>query len=149
MNLTRKDISQIPDNVRLKGRAKFDAPDTLSLEDGRIIKADAIVIATGASPHVPEAFANLGHAVLTNDSIFDLQDLPASLAVIGSGAIGLELAQAMARLGVTVTLFDEGSRLGGVRCNMVHAALEAAIREDVTVVLGVKLKPKQVGKGAL
>lgn len=147
VNLTRKDIDQIPDNVRLKGRAKFDAPDTLSLEDGRIIKAGAIVIATGASPHVPEAFANLGDAVLTNESIFDLQDLPASLAVIGSGAIGLELAQAMARLGVKVTLFDEGSRLGGVRCNKVHAALEAAMREDVTVVLDVKLKPERVDKG--
>lgn len=147
VQLTRRDIGQIADGVRIKGRAKFVAPDTLSLDDGRVIKAGAVVIATGASPHLPEDFANLGDGILTNETIFDLDDLPASLAVIGSGAIGLELAQAMARLGVKVTLFDEGSRLGGVRCAKVHAALAAAMREDFTIVLGVNLKPKRVAKG--
>ena len=147
VRLTRQDIDKLPDEVRIRGKAKFVSPDTLAIDDGRTVKAGAIVIATGASPHVPEAYRKLGKNVLTNETIFDLDDLPASLAVVGSGAIGLELAQAMARLGVEVTIFDEGHRLGGVRCDKVHAALASAIGEELTVRLGIKLEPSEAPDG--
>ena len=96
--LTRESIEKIPDGVRLEGRAKFAGPKRLELDDGRMIDARAIVIATGSSPSIPDEYAHLGDRLLTNDNIFELEDLPARLAVIGSGPIGLELAQAMARL---------------------------------------------------
>ena len=76
-----------------------------------------------------------------------MQDLPNSLAVMGSSSIGLELAQAMARLGVEVTLFDNGNRLGGVRCDKVHAALKAAIEDDLCLFLNVELKPSAADAG--
>ena len=144
---TQDDIEKIPEEIRICGRASFISPDELALDDGRTIRAGAIVIATGASPHVPEAYAELGSDILTNETIFDLEDLPTSLAVIGSGAIGLELAQAMARLGVDVTIFDEGHRLGGVRCDKVHVALASAIGEELSVRLGVKLQPGLASDG--
>ena len=147
VRLTQESIDEIPDGVRQRGLAKFMDPRTLSLDDGRMIEAGSIVIATGSSPSVPEAFAKLGNRILTNETIFDLEDLPNTLAVIGSGSIGLELAQALARLGVEVTLFDNGDRLGGIRCDKVHAALKTAIEDDLRLVLNVKLKPSAVDAG--
>ena len=147
VKLTQDSFDEIPDGIRLRGLAKFVDHGTLSLDDGRMIEAGSVVIATGSSPSVPDAFAKLGNRILTNDTIFDLEDLPNSLAVIGSGSIGLELAQAMARLGVEVTLFDNGDRLGGVRCDKVHAALKTAIEDDLRLVLNVELKPSAADAG--
>ena len=147
VRLTQESMEKIPDGIRLHGLAKFLDAGTLSLDDGRKIEAGSIVIATGSLPSVPEAFAKLGNRILTNETIFDLEELPNSLAVIGSGAIGLELAQAMARLGVEVTLFDNGNRLGGVRCDKVHGALKTAIEHDLRLVFNVEPKPSAVDAG--
>ncbi len=145
--LTRDNIADIPEGVRLTGRAKFLAPDCLGLDDGRRIEADSIVIATGSAPFVPGEFSGLGNRLLTNENVFDLEDLPDRLAVIGAGPIGLELAQAMARLGVEVSLFDRGDRLGGVRCDRVHGALKAIIEEDMALRLAVELKVERKDGG--
>ena len=145
--LTREGIDDIPADIRLSGRAKFTAPNRLELDDGRLIEARSIVIATGSAPFVPGAFAGLGKRLLTNESIFELTDLPARLAVIGSGAIGLELAQSMARLGVDVTLFDRGDRLGGIRCDKVHAAVKGMIEADLSLQLGVELEASAADDG--
>jgi dihydrolipoamide dehydrogenase len=145
--LTREGIEDIPDVVRLKARAKFAAPGRLILDDGRHIEARSIVIATGSAPFVPDQFAQLGDRVLTNESLFELQDLPGRLAVIGSGPLGLELAQAMARLGADVTLFDQGRRLAGIRCDKVHGALKKIIQEDLSLKMGVELNASAVDDG--
>ena len=50
--------------------------------------------------------------LLVNDDVFDWDTLPASLAVVGTGVIGLELAQALHRLGVRVRLYGRGGRVG-------------------------------------
>ena len=145
--LTRESIADIPVDVRLTGRARFTAPDRLELDDGRTIDARAIVIATGSAPSIPDGYSNLGDRLLTNDNIFELEELPARLAVIGSGPIGLELAQAMARLGVKVSLFDRGDRLGGIRCDRVHAALRSAIEADMDLHLGVDVEADSKADG--
>ena len=140
--LTREGIEDIPADIRLTGKAGFLAPNRLALDDGRVIEARSIVIATGSAPFIPDQFAGLGQRLLTNESIFELEDLPDRLAVVGSGAIGLELAQAMARLDVDVTLFDHGEQLGGIRCPKVHDALKTIIEGDLTLQLGVELEVK-------
>lgn len=145
--LTRESIAEIPARVRLRGKAKFIAPNCLELDDGRQIEARRIVIATGSAPFVPDQFAGLGKRLLTNENIFDLEDLPSRLAVIGSGPIGLELAQAMARLGVDVTLFDQGDRLGGIRCDKVHAALKSIIEKDLNLKMDVNLEVSTTEEG--
>ena len=144
--LTREGISEIPEHIRVQGKAKFVSSQCLELDDGRRIEAGSIVIATGSAPFLPDEFADLGKRLLTNENIFDLEDLPERLAVIGSGPIGLELAQAMGRLGVEVTLFDRGERLGGIRCDRVHAALKGIIEEDLTLILGVELETEAEDK---
>ena len=66
------------------------------------------MIATGSRPGVPKEFEKLGDIVLTNETIFELRSLPRSIAVVGAGPLGLEFAHALARLGVEVTMFDQG-----------------------------------------
>lgn len=78
------------------------------------IHAGAVVIATGSRPLVPEAWRAFGDRILTSDEIFELEDLPAAVAVIGLGVIGLELGQSLRRLGVEVTGFDQLDTIGGI-----------------------------------
>ncbi len=145
--LTRESMAELPGGVCVRSQAKFVHADTLALDDGRSVKAHSIVIATGSAPAVPEDYAKLGDRALTNETIFELPDLPDRLAVIGAGSIGLELAQAMARLGVAVTLFDRGDRLGGIRCDKVHAAVARIIETDLTIYLGVDVAPSAIADG--
>jgi dihydrolipoamide dehydrogenase len=106
-----KVIKRIPEARRVRAAAKFIAPGRLQAGDETIV-ARAIVIATGSRPFVPPPFADLGDRLLTSDDIFELEQLPESVAVVGAGVIGLELGQALHRLGVRVRLFDRGERLG-------------------------------------
>ncbi|WP_347100771.1 dihydrolipoyl dehydrogenase [Sagittula stellata] len=138
----RDGFDDLPEGTRVKARARFTGPATLELDDGRRVEARAVVIATGSSPMVPEPYQALGDAVLTNETVFELPDLPRRLAVIGGGVIGLELAQAMARLGVAVALFDMEERLAGVRDDAVHAALKDAMASEMDLHLGVTPEPR-------
>ena len=93
----------------LTGFASFDSPHELSvkLSTGDTVKiyADKIVIATGSHPLIPPMKGLKEAPYLTNETIFDLKDIPKRLGVIGAGPIGCELAQAFNRLGSEVTLF--------------------------------------------
>lgn len=79
--------------------------------ESHFIKAKRFVIATGSLPFVPpiEGLANVPY--LTNETIFDLKELPKHLVVIGGGPIGIEMAQAFLRLGSHVTVLEAFSAL--------------------------------------
>ena len=79
--------------------------------------------------------------------MFELKDLPRRLAVVGSGSIGLELAQAFAHLGVEVALFDRSDRMAGMRCPRVHDALRKIVEGDLTLHLGVDVEPERTEEG--
>ena len=137
----KRGFDELPPGTCIRATAQFESPTRLRLDDGRLITAKAVVIATGSIPMVPGPYADLGDRLLTNRTVFELPDLPRNLAVIGAGAIGLELAQAFGRLGVRVTLFDQGQRLGKIRCDKVHEALSQAIARDVDLKLGCDVSP--------
>jgi dihydrolipoamide dehydrogenase len=105
-----------PVEHRLMGHARFVGPQALAVqtaEGGVAVQAGRIVIATGSRPAFPPAWRTaLGDRLIVNDDVFDWRTLPASVAVVGAGVIGLELAQALHRLGVRVRLYGRGSRIG-------------------------------------
>ncbi len=111
-------VESIPAADRVRGYAEFLSNNELRIVNGSepatIIVADRIVIATGSSPSVPSMFADLGNRLIVNDDVFDWDDLPRSIAVFGPGVIGLELGQALHRLGVEVHLFGLGGLLGPI-----------------------------------
>ncbi|MDO6587755.1 dihydrolipoyl dehydrogenase [Salipiger sp. 1_MG-2023] len=141
VDATRAGIAKLPEKSRITARARFTGPDRLALSTGETVQAGAIIIATGSSPMIPPPYRDLA-GLLTNDTIFELEDLPQSLAVIGGGVIGLELAQAMARLGTRVAIFDQGDELGGTRCKDVQAALQEALSRELTLHLGTHPVPQ-------
>ncbi len=145
--LTRKQIEKLDPATRLTGRARFAGATVLELDDGRRIEARAIVIATGSSPSLPPPFAALGERVLTNESLFELEQLPARIAVVGTGSLGLEFAQALARLGVKITLLGKDSQLAKIRCPRVHDALQAVLERDMDLHLGVDVHPERTADG--
>jgi dihydrolipoamide dehydrogenase len=146
---TLKTVDALPEGIALLGRARFTGPTTLALDDGRTVEAKAIVIATGARPIVPQPYAALGDLVLTNETIFDLPDLPRSIAVIGAGPLGLELAQALARLGVDTMVFDEGTTIAGLKDDAIGAALRAILERDLAFQFGVEIVPRREGDRAV
>lgn len=91
--------------------ARFSDPHTLVLDDGARISARNIVLATGSRPKILPVPGIDEAGYITNMDIFSLDSLPASLAIIGGGPIGVEMGQAMARLGVGVTIIEAAPRI--------------------------------------
>ncbi|WP_372964709.1 dihydrolipoyl dehydrogenase [Marinobacter sp.] len=104
-----------PEQQRLMGHARFLDAHRLAVGDHTEVHADRIVIATGSRPNVPKVFKGAGDRLVVNDDVFYWEDLPESVAVFGPGVIGLELGQALSRLGVRVRLFGVSGGIGGLR----------------------------------
>ncbi|HEU5435456.1 MAG TPA: dihydrolipoyl dehydrogenase [Telluria sp.] len=104
-------VESIPEADRLVGHARFTSARALQVDDHTIVNASRFVIATGSTPLKLPVLEAGGAAIISSDDIFELDDLPASMAVIGTGVIGLELGQAMARLGVRVSFFARGGSI--------------------------------------
>jgi dihydrolipoamide dehydrogenase len=136
---TLKSIEKIPAGICIKQRARFSDKTVLALDDGRKVSAKAIVIATGSRPNVPSLFDRLGDIVLTNETIFELPSLPRSIAVVGAGPLGLELAQALARLGVQITVFDQGEHIAALRDAEVAQNVQSSLGKEFPIHLSVKL----------
>src|SRR3989338_8448093 len=94
----------------LFGSPKFLDQNTVQL-DALKISAKRFIIASGSHPLVPLIEGLKGISYLTNENVFDLEDLPESLAVLGGGPIGMELSQAFSRLGVEVSVIEMLDRL--------------------------------------
>jgi pyruvate/2-oxoglutarate dehydrogenase complex dihydrolipoamide dehydrogenase (E3) component len=91
----------------IREHARFTAPD-MAVAGGQQIRARRFVVATGSRPAVPGVPGLAGLAHLTNETVFDLTQLPRQLLVLGGGPIGCELAQAFRRLGAEVAVVDQG-----------------------------------------
>jgi dihydrolipoamide dehydrogenase len=109
-------VEDWPAEQRLMGRARFRDDHTLEVTgaDGAVerVEAGRIVIATGSKTAYPDFFEAAGDRLITSDDVFDWPDLPESVAVFGGGVIGLELGQALARLGVRMQLFGKDGLVG-------------------------------------
>ena len=104
----------VEQNELLIGRATIVGPGHLTVDDHTDVRFHSLVIATGGRPLVPPPFRDLAPVTLTNDDIFELEELPGSVLVIGLGVIGLELGQALHRLGVRTTFLGRGGGLGPI-----------------------------------
>ncbi|MFC7288908.1 dihydrolipoyl dehydrogenase [Herminiimonas glaciei] len=104
-------VESIDPAERLHGYARFISPGYLQVGDDTQVMAERVVIATGSTPQIPPELRGLGSRVITSDDIFERDDLPESVAVVGAGVIGLELGQALQRLGVRVALFGRSGRV--------------------------------------
>ncbi len=128
-------------NVDTKfGFARFLDDHTISVDSVKITAKD-FVVSTGSSPLIPAIEGIKDVPYITNVDIFSLEKLPASLIVLGGGPIGLEMAQAFARLGSKVTVIQSGGQLLPKEdedvAQFVRAKLE---REGIVILLNAKAK---------
>lgn len=141
-------LGEIPEAHRIAGEARFRDARTLAVGE-LTVAFRAAVIATGSSPAVPKPLRGLGDRLLTTDTIFEIDDLPDTLAVLGGGAVGIELAQAMARLGVAVTLIDAGTTLAGLtHPDLVRAAAEI-FAADMTLLRETEIERAEAVDGGV
>jgi dihydrolipoamide dehydrogenase len=125
-----KSIESIPPNDRLTAKVGFQDANTLVTEQGQLIHARCIVIATGSIPVLPPQLKELKTHLLTNENIFELPDLPNSLAVFGPGVLGMELGQAMSRLGVRIKMFGVGGGIAGIHDPEIRDYADQAFNEE-------------------
>ncbi len=116
--------------------AKFLSPTLLELEDGSQIQAEKVIIASGSTPVIPGPWRAFGDRILTSDTFFEQETLPASVAVIGLGVIGLELGQSLSRYGVQVTGIDQLESIGGISDPEVSKAAIEIIGKEFPLWLG-------------
>jgi dihydrolipoamide dehydrogenase len=128
-------VESIPAENKLLGYAQFIDAQTLSVRhaDGSLtqVHAKSIVIASGSTPNVPSVLEPAGDRVLINDDVFNWKDLPKHVLVLGSGVIGLELGQALAHLGVAVTLLGRNDHIGHLSDPMVRSSALSVVKQHL------------------
>ncbi len=130
----------------LQGEAKILSPHVVMVGD-RKISTRHIIVATGARPAVPPIPGLNEVDYLSSDNLWDLQELPQKLLVLGGGPIGCELAQAFARLGSHVTLVDMAEKLLPRADDDVSQLLQAQFeREGIQLELDAKVVAVERGQ---
>lgn len=146
-------VDEIPAEQKIRGRARFVAPTVLEIareaKEVARVEAKAVVIATGSRPHVPSSLVAAGDRILTSDDIFEIDDLPSSAAIVGTGIIGLELGQALTRLGVRTSFFSQSDRLGQVTDPEVRKVVRDVLGRELELHLGVSVEAERRGDGCL
>ncbi len=130
----------------IRGHARFVEPGVLDV-DGQIVRARRVIIAAGSHPAVPDAWQALGERILTSDTIFEEETLPASVAVIGLGVIGVELGQALARLGVETVGVSHSHSLAGLTDPDIRNAAGELMKEDLELWQGEPAELTEEGHG--
>ena len=95
----------------IEGRARFTGPHELAIDDGTRVTADRIVLATGARPVIPPPIAESGVGYHTSDTVMRLDELPASMIIVGGGYVAAELAHLFSSLGVTIRIVSHAGSL--------------------------------------
>ena len=124
-------IDSIPDCDKVRGYARFVSDTLLRVDDHTEIQASRVIIATGSTPVVPEPYRALGDRVIVNDEVFAWNDLPRRVMVAGAGVIGMEIGQALARLGVQVRMINRSDSLGGLTDPVVRASALTAFQSEL------------------
>ncbi len=114
VGFVKEAVESFSDTHLIRDYAQFEDDHTLKLSNGKTLTARNIVIATGSRPNIPPPFEAAGDRLIVNDDVFDWYDLPNSVAVFGAGVIGLEIGQALHRLGVRMRLFGRDNLVGPI-----------------------------------
>ena len=136
-------IQSIPSQNKIRGYARFIDDNTLLVDDHTTIEAASVVIATGSSPSILPMFKEVGERVIVNDDVFYWDDLPSSVVVFGAGIIGLEIGQALHRLGVRTKILSKFGLVGPLNHPEIIEYADKTFREEFYIdtdsdVLGVK-----------
>ncbi len=137
-----------PAKKLIEGEARFIAPGVIAVNDEEI-EAQGFILAPGSRPVMPEAWKKFGERILTTDTLFEQDDLPGEMAVLGLGAIGLELGQALARLGIRITGVDMLDSIGGIEDKQIRDEAVRLMGKDFELWLGDAAELEQAPDGRI
>jgi pyruvate/2-oxoglutarate dehydrogenase complex dihydrolipoamide dehydrogenase (E3) component len=121
----------------VRGAGKLVDLRTVEVGGDQLVARKAVVIANGGTASIPPIQGLDGVDYWTNRQAAVPRELPGTLTVLGGGAVGVELAQAFARLGSKVTIVEAGPRFLGLEEPEAGAALEPHLQEDgITILVG-------------
>ncbi len=113
----------------IRGEAEIISPWEVRV-NGEVLTAKTMIIASGAEPLLPEIAGREMIKSLTSETLWDLEQLPSKLLILGGGPIGCELAQALSKIGVQVTLVEKGRRLLGAEVEEASLVIHDALTRD-------------------
>lgn len=129
------------------GDARFVAADALDV-DGARLRFDKALVATGARPCEPDIPGLAAAGYFTNETFFDLDELPSRMLVVGGGPIGCELAQALCRLGARTTIVQSAPLfLEREERDAAQLLSDALARDGVVVRLNTRVEAVRVVDG--
>jgi dihydrolipoamide dehydrogenase len=126
----------------IKGTARLAGPGKIDVFEGdkQTLEAKEIILATGSSPRSVPAVTIDHTRIITSDEAIHLKDVPKSLVIMGSGAVGVEFASIYRRFGSEVTIIELVKRLVPVEDEAVSAELEKSFKKQgITVLTGTKV----------
>ncbi len=123
----------------IRGEARLDGPGRVRVGDDRVLEAGAVILAVGSVSRMPDLPGLAESDPWTNVEATTTRELPASLAILGAGPTGVEMAQALARYGVPVTLLHPHDRVHDREHPRSSELLAAGLERDgVTLRLGAR-----------
>ena len=124
----------------VRGRARITGRDRVEVSGRELVASRALVIATGSRPQVPPVDGLAGVPYWTNREAVETTEVPATLAVLGGGAVGVEFAQVFARFGAKVSVVEAADRLLPLE-EPEASALVARVfeREGISVTAGARV----------
>jgi dihydrolipoamide dehydrogenase len=130
---TLDDVNTWPEKHKISGKAHFINANTIEV-NGQQYQSKSFILAVGSTPNYEQRWKDeIGELLITSDQIFELEDLPQSLAVIGSGVIALELAQAMQRLAVDVTMFARSRKVGSLTSPKLQQIAQDTLSKELNI----------------
>ena len=126
----------------IKGTARLAGPGKVEVVEGdkQTLEAKEIIIATGSSPRSVPAVTIDHTRIITSDEAIHLKEVPKSLVIMGSGAVGVEFASIYRRFGSEVTIIELVKRVVPVEDEAVSAELEKSFKKQgITVLTGTKV----------
>ena len=133
-------VTPLPDVRIIEGRARLTSPNTVEV-NGEEFSASHILIASGVAPSIPDVPGLAESGYLTNESLFELDELPESLIILGGRYVALESAQMFARFGSKVTVLQRSERILPTEHPELTNALTGYLRDEgLEIVTGSRLE---------
>ena len=129
-------VSDFQNLTMLEGWAEFIDAKTILVNGKEKYTALKFIIATGATTNIPDIEGLNDIGFLTNVSLFDLEEQPKSITIMGAGYIGLEIAMAYNRLGTKVRIIEFTDRVLRTQTEDISEAIESQMRAE-----GIEILP--------
>ncbi len=121
----------------ISAKARLSGPHQVQIGDKKL-RAERIILAPGSRSIIPPEWQKLGKRLLTSDTLFDQETIPERMAVIGMGPIGIEVAQALSRIGVQVYGFSRNPFIAGITDPLINQTITDAISHEFPLFLNNK-----------